>query len=580
LGGVGFHVLESVLVGADDVEFEALNCDDGSDKEIFSLEWLLGHRIGTLALLGELALTLAGVADLQLEYGAVVVSRIERQDKSAVLVLLLGVVHDSFVAADHIGVGHKLDHILTRGLGVECVDRAEGVLLGTETGLGGRGQGGLVDAGLVEFEVALGGTSVGVPVAGGVIARVDEEGTTTDGYEITDHKIIIGDRDQTGRVDHARDTGGDHVLVQRTTLGEHGELSATAIAGVGFQNLNTVVSQEVMEGEVGADAVTRVVIPVAIEPQDFAVILQELLQKAVGVHGVVHGGAVHLVVHHGFGKRLGVVLLLELLSGVPIILGNVALLTDINSFGFEVVLGPLVHADNLVLALVDADSAAHLHVLGLEASAVILGDDVALDAALTKTGNRETRVRDLGFCDLNSAILKVETDGAGADAVDLGGLLQGLLGEGMHAKDLTVMLQPGRLSLGLVCVASSLLRRVALVMSWVGDCGVETPGWISLHFCHHSLIHLRVCLGLIHGHAVEGILEDVRLVVGLFEIALQGIARQIGNFDVFPSHREILVFLLLLLLLLLFFVLRGVCNFCRLPFFLLRGQLIICKNMK
>lgn len=242
----------------------------------------LGHGRLVLLSLHELATNTAGVLVTDLVDLDGVISAVEGDDETAVLVIGL--------SGDQLGVESQdvhvlLEHLLHVKLGhlrLESNNRSHRVLLSSVTVVIGdslvlHGGSGLSesDGHLLDAKGML------VPGLGVIITVVDKAVSAEDGHGVTAFQVsgLVVVFSSHG---HAWAVSENRGLGQLLSLQQHGEGEATGVGGVDFLNFNRVVRHEVVQSVVLVTTIIRSILPQDGEGKNLAVVVQERLQILVG----------------------------------------------------------------------------------------------------------------------------------------------------------------------------------------------------------------------------------------------------------------------------------------------------------
>jgi len=429
--GVVFHVLLGVFVSANELELESAEENGSSDQEV--LLFVVGLGDGRLVLLSlhELAANTAAVLIAHFVHLDGVVTAVEGDDETTVLIIGLGGDELRVETKDvHVLLEHFL-HVELGDLRLEGDNASHGVLLGTVTVIFGHGlvlnrRGGLAegngDLGLAEVVL--------VPLLGVVVAIVDEAVSSEDSNLVTTFDVsrLVVFFSAHG---HAGAVSEDGSLGELLSLQEHREGEATGVGGVDLLNFDGAIAEEVVQSVVLVTTVVAAVLPQNREGEHLAVVVEEALQVFVGTATLELNFDVVLEfsqiwrillhVDHSTGLSEGVI-------GVSFGVTKVVSLVGVEGAS------EVVAIDNTEDTRVHVDFHGDPEVTPVVAlGGAGLGDLVALK----EDSLRNSGVLNAVLNDVKGIIIEVVVDDAATDAVVLGSIFDdGLLEVGFEVEDL------------------------------------------------------------------------------------------------------------------------------------------------
>mmetsp|Transcript_50377 Transcript_50377/g.93172 ORF Transcript_50377/g.93172 Transcript_50377/m.93172 type:complete len:309 (-) Transcript_50377:849-1775(-) len=280
---VVLHVLQCVLIRPQDLK---RLCRDGNclpNIEVLQLEVLSSGRVLEPRLLPELACCEATISLLHLPHSNLEVGREDTYDELADLILMLVVGKLGFIPKDLTRQGHKSHQVHFSCFGRQCLAVHEGVLIQTNAIVRWVVQHEMPFGCITDIDGAL--TLVNAQVrfieaSGEVVAVVEDHFPAKNANGLT-HNQIFRHVWILIRLQHTWICIDVVVFVELSTFEEHREAIAARVPAVCLVHLNGVVGEVVVDNEVDAHPVRSWIVPIALESQHLAIILQELNQLPV-----------------------------------------------------------------------------------------------------------------------------------------------------------------------------------------------------------------------------------------------------------------------------------------------------------
>mmetsp|Transcript_118407 Transcript_118407/g.281064 ORF Transcript_118407/g.281064 Transcript_118407/m.281064 type:complete len:406 (-) Transcript_118407:597-1814(-) len=344
--------LQASLVSSCDLQRLRRDGDDLAHVKVRELEGQACIRILDTPLVRELSTHVPTVADGDLEDGDISIRRVVCDHQASELVLRLAVDH---LALETQYFARELHHTLQVNLGRRRLDHAavqEGVLFLAHSRVR-RWHELRVRQRLLRYidpSLCLVDTQILFVEAPCEVIAVPEDYLAAPGVYRLAHLQILGEVTRCLTGEHPWCSIDEVTFAKRPAFHEDWPFCSTGVAAMSLVDFDGVVSQIVVDDEVDSGSIGRVVVPVALEAQDFPVIQQELRQLLVDWRDSPHGTLDCLVFYGGSGQRntASVEGLCEAVALLPQVGGNIFVLSELDAILLEEPAGKAIAATDVI----------------------------------------------------------------------------------------------------------------------------------------------------------------------------------------------------------------------------------------